>query len=594
MAKRKAWSKLMKLFLPFRAACLAALGLSLSVAPELRAQADDSARVVRLSRTEGQVLVSRPGSEGWDEAPVNFPLQEGDSLATQAGLAEIEFENGATGYLAENSVLQFTQLGFAGGGRATELALTQGAGTFYANIASQDSFRVQTSTFEVAIPERAQFRVDAFQDGAAVEVFLGRVTVSTTKGSVRLEKGQSVAVHEGDFQDLNNIARLPEQDEFDRWVSEEGEIIRSGTKNTLSYISSPNYYGLSDLSIYGNWVYLTGIGLSWRPFGAGISWTPFMNGTWIQDPRLGWIWVSNEAWGWTPYHFGSWYQSPMLGWVWVPGGPAGLRRWDPACVNWVDAGGRVGWVARSPLDKPDNGSAPANLVMGVVTRPSGSRRSSQAVNELVTGKETQSVKVLSRPPPGFESRLVNGAPRPGKSRAPGETLERQNQNEPIVFDRNAHTFINRDESGARTEKRAPVPPAAAMPRTGAGDEIPRVTIPSTMPAQSPANRVLLPPSHPTAPASPGNAGANTVRPGSSPTAGLPQSRVAPLALSPTVAPKPAQGNPGAPRPNAAAPSSTPASSTPSPRGTSGQSGTTSRPTTPAQPPSATHPKQPAQ
>src|SRR6202011_3653305 len=128
----------------------------------VKAQDSDYSRVVRLSRTDGQVLVSHPGSDTWDDAPVNLPLQEGDTLATQGGLAEIEFENGATAYLAENSVLQFTQLGFADGGRVTQLTLTQGAGTFYANLTQQDSFAVVAPTFEVAIPERAEARVDAF------------------------------------------------------------------------------------------------------------------------------------------------------------------------------------------------------------------------------------------------------------------------------------------------------------------------------------------------------------------------------------------------------------------------------------------------
>jgi len=310
----------------FRAALLAAASLAFFLIPATHAQDSGYARVVRLSRAEGQVLVSHSGSDMWEEAVVNLPLQEGDRLATQSGLAEIEFENGATAYLAENSVLQFTQLAFSGGGRVTQLTLTQGAGTFYANLTRQDSFRVLTRTFEVAIPERAEFRVDAFRDGAAVQVLLGNVSVSTTKGSVNLEKGQSVAAHEKDFQGFSIIDRLPIQDAFDQWVTEQGEMIRAGNKNTLSYINSPNYYGLSDLSIYGTWSNVPGYGNSWRPFSLGFSWTPYFNGKWIFDPRLGWIWVSSEQWGWMTYHFGTWLLSPTLGWVWVPGGPAGLRQ----------------------------------------------------------------------------------------------------------------------------------------------------------------------------------------------------------------------------------------------------------------------------
>src|ERR1700674_3916000 len=176
-----------------------------------QAQDSDYSRVVRLSKTDGQVLVSHPGSDAWEEALVNLPLQEGDTLATQGGLAEIEFESGAMAYLAENSVLRFTQLAFSAGGRVTQLNLTQGAGTFYANLTRQDSFRVLTATFEVAIPERAEFRVDAFRGSASVQVFLGEVSVSTRASSTTFEKGQSVSIHQGDPQrdpQNPNVARL--------------------------------------------------------------------------------------------------------------------------------------------------------------------------------------------------------------------------------------------------------------------------------------------------------------------------------------------------------------------------------------------------
>ena len=307
----------MKNLLRFPSGFFLAVALIFALAPELRAQQYDSVRVVRVSRVEGQVLVLHPGSDAWEEALVNLPLQEGDTLATQDGLAEVEFENGATFYLAENSTLQFTQLGFSGeGGRITALNLTEGAGTFYANPTSQDAFRVATPTFDVAVTERAEFRADVFRDGAAVQALLGTVTVSTTRGSTELEKGQSVAVHENDLKDFS-VGHLPDPDAFDQWVTEEGEIIRSGNKNTLSYINSPNYYGLSDLALYGTWINLPGLGISWRPFRAGISWTPYLNGIWILDARLGWIWVSNEPWGWMPYHFGTWQLSPTLGSSWT-------------------------------------------------------------------------------------------------------------------------------------------------------------------------------------------------------------------------------------------------------------------------------------
>src|SRR5216684_4296784 len=422
-----------------RAGLLAASSLVFS-ASATQAQDPDYSRVVRLSRADGQVLVSHPGGDGWEEALVNLPLQEGDTLTTQAGFAEIEFENGATAYLVENSVLRFEQLAFSGGGRVTQLNLTQGAGTFYATLTRQDSFRVITSTLDVSIPERGEFRVDAFRDSASVQVLLGDVSVSTSAGSATFEKGQSVAIHEGDLQNLN-VARLPEPDSFDQWVSAQSETIQSGTKDTLSYISSPNYYGLSDLSIYGSWVDFPGYGDSWRPFRVGSRWTPYMNGNWILDPRLGWIWVSNEPWGWMPYHFGTWLLSPTLGWVWIPGGPSGLSQWQPACVYWVRA-----------------------------------------------GKQIQSVTPLKQPPPEFASRPTPGTPRSGLVSTVRTIPQPSEADGAVVFDRGTRTFIN----GSRSIGPA-VGAAAVSPQSSSRSDVQRVVIMPSGSMDSHGPRVILPP-----------------------------------------------------------------------------------------------------
>jgi hypothetical protein len=563
----------------YLAACIASLALSLLVIPLARSQENDSLRVVRLSRAEGQVLVSHPGSDAWEEAPVNLPLQEGDSLATQGGFAEIEFENGATAYLAENSVIVITELGFSDGGRATELSLSEGTGTFYANVTRQDFFRVRASTFDVVIPERAQFRVDAFHDGAAVEVFLGNVTVSTTKASTTLTKGQSLAVHDRDLEDLNNIARLPEEDAFDQWVTEQGEIIRSGNKNTLAYINSPNYYGLSDLALYGNWVNIPAYGLSWRPFSVGFSWTPYGNGQWILDPRLGWVWVSNEAWGWMPYHFGSWLLSPTLGWVWVPGGPAGLRHWEAACVNWVQVGNQVGWVARSPLDRD---GAPANLSTGVTMLPGRPSRNTNESNEIMTGKQLQNATVLKEPPRELNSRVASERKLPAISSTIRSVPQPASENQSIIFDRGTHSFINREGSVSDSRAHPAVPPAVQTPQSGAGAAIPRVMIPSTMPAQAPPNRVLLPPPYPTVPSTNGVAPANgSQRPQT--TAIAPHASQNPASAAPRTAVPPQ--NPATvppPRQSATPPSPTQPQAPHNVPSQSGQLGSRPRPATPVQ------------
>jgi hypothetical protein len=469
-----------------RVTLLAAAGILLFVPIAGQAQEPDYSRVVRLSRTDGQVLVSHDGGDTWEEALVNLPLQQGDSLATQGGFAETEFENGATAYLAENSVLQFTQLAFSGDGRVTQLNLTQGAGTFYANLTGQDSFRIVTPTFEVAIPERAEFRVDAFRDGASIQVLLGEVSVSTSGGSTTFQKGQSVAIHESDLENPS-VARLPEPDGFDQWVSTQSDVIQSGTKDTLNYISSPSSYGLSDLSIYGSWVNLPGFGYSWRPFSAGFSWTPYLNGIWRLDPLLGWIWVSNEAWGWMPYHFGSWFLSPTLGWVWVPGAPSGLRQWEGARVNWVRAGNQVGWVAMSPKDHE---GLPANLEHGVITRTPISARNRNGTNQLVAGKEFQSATPLKQPPPDFASHSAPREPRSGFASAAGTFPRKSRGNQTVVFDGNTHSFINGNRNPG------PAAPAALLPSSNARTGLQQTRIPLTGPADSQSRHIVVPPATP--------------------------------------------------------------------------------------------------
>jgi hypothetical protein len=122
-----------------------------------------------------------------------------------------------------------------------------------------------------------------------------------------------------------------------------------------------------------------------------------------------------------------------------------------------------------------------------------------------------------------------------------------NGNQSIVFDRGTHTFINRDGSGPDVRMRAPVPPASVMPKSGANGEIPRVTIPSTPPAQVPPNRVHLPPPYPVVPSTNGATAANGSQRPQTPARAPAAPQNPPSATSRPTAPSPAQPHPSAPR-----------------------------------------------
>ncbi len=88
--------------------------------------------VVRVRYTEGEVKFS-PGQNGkpvrgdhWVQAAPRQPIEDGNTLATEKGRAEIEFENRTVVYLAEGAVLRFKKLRAGPGTTDTQLDLLTG------------------------------------------------------------------------------------------------------------------------------------------------------------------------------------------------------------------------------------------------------------------------------------------------------------------------------------------------------------------------------------------------------------------------------------------------------------------------------------
>ncbi len=413
--------------------------LSLAVVLPLGAQKYDYsyARVVRLSLVDGDVQVSRPGEQAWETGSVNLPIQQGYTVATGQGRAEIEFESGATARLAENSTLQFTELALSNGGRITKLTLTQGTATFYANLAREDSFVVLTPNLQAAIPQNARFRVDASQEGSQVSVLKGDVDVDSSAGTNRLTKGHTLVFHAGDAEQVQ-VERNAKPDEWDRWVADRDEVVHSNSTAALRYVSSPYNYGLADMYNYGSWYTVGGYGRCWRPFGVGYGWVPYWNGRWVFYRGLGWTWVSYEPWGWLPYHFGNWIFDPSYGWLWVPGFQS---PWQPALVTWVRVGNQFGWCPRSPLDSVRGSQPPANLQHGIVTATSSQPGRPVFKRVAIPQSEIAHAQVVQGPPTEIAPALAahtntTVSPRVGATGG-------------IVFDPREHRFVNRPPEDGR-------------------------------------------------------------------------------------------------------------------------------------------------
>jgi hypothetical protein len=390
---------------PGRAIALALLGAGLAALPAASYTDYSYVRIVRLSLVEGDVQLARPEQGEWEAALLNMPLQQGYSLATGYGRAEVEFESGATARLAQDSVLRFTELALSNGNRLTQLTLDRGTATFYANLARRDVFRVLTPNLEVNVPDHARFRVDVEEGGTSVSVLKGDVAVETRAGSYRVTKGRTLRFWPGASEEVA-LYRTGEPDDWDRWVAERDEAVLSATNTSLRYVNSPFRYGLGDLSSYGNWFYVSGYGRCWQPWNVPLGWTPYWNGRWVYLHNVGWTWVSYEPWGWVPYHYGRWAYTGY-GWAWIPGY---FNTWHPGLVYWVQIGNFVGWGPLGPGHQP--GVVLTNVPHGtvVVTTPRG----------LVTGARGRPHKFANdeRPVILAEAPAPHNPPRPDGRQTP--------------------------------------------------------------------------------------------------------------------------------------------------------------------------------
>ncbi len=491
---------------------LLALGalLLLSAAARPAAAHPSHARIVRLSLVQGDVRFTRSAHQkndpladqnlAWESAIANLPIRQGYVLSTAHGRAEVEFENGATAYLDENTVVEFYDLSLDDdGARTTRLILRQGTASFYVNPARGDLFSVTGGDFTAQAATRAAFRMDNYEDGSTIGVEKGRVTVLAKSQTTALEKGQSLSLRAGD-DTRASIARLPAGDAFDQWVSARSESVTSASNSALQYVSSPYYSsGFADLYTYGAFVPYAGYGNCWRPFGMGLGWSPFSSGQWIFDSFQGWTWVSFEPWGWLPYHFGSWVSSPAYGWLWVPGGfgTGTLNYWRPATAVWVRSGNSVGVVPVHPLDT--HGKTPVNLAQGVIPSTGTGTR-------LVAGAGDK-WKVLKAPPQrALASSLAATSPPVRLARAlltgtSGVRAGSVGRDSSIVFDPREHRFVNAANSPAVSASGFATPasaiPAGATAASGASPSgAARTTMRFGQPRRfsTPAARTFTPPS----------------------------------------------------------------------------------------------------
>jgi hypothetical protein len=438
------------------------------------ASADSShARIIRLSVVTGDVRLATKthgdpladSRADWSTAQLNQPIREGYVLATNNGRAEVEFENGTLAFLKENTVLEFYDLSLKDGALITRLVLRQGSAAFHVNPVEGDYFSVTGGDFSVEAGSRATFRLDNFDDGTTVEQIVGHVNVLHQDETTRLEKGQSLSMKAGDLTSVS-IGRVPELDEFDRWVSGQVDTVSKANAATMQYTNSPSYAaGFGSLYSYGSWFNCGAYGYGWRPFGVGYGWSPFSDGQWIWDPAFGWTWDSFQPWGWAPYHYGGWlFDSGCGGWFYspplllgyypgvYPGVPVGrvpprVRAprpvYRPVTAVFVRNNNTLGFVPMHPLDA--KGKTPLNLEHGILSPTGSSDLAGRRVIASAPGEKWQTLK--SPPKDAFSNGLVASTAPARVSRtvlesASGARIVSTGKESSIVYDPKEHRYVS--------------------------------------------------------------------------------------------------------------------------------------------------------
>ncbi|MGA8273290.1 MAG: DUF6600 domain-containing protein [Candidatus Sulfotelmatobacter sp.] len=294
---------------------------------------DPPGRVARLNFMDGSVSFQPGGENDWVDAVLNRPLVTGDNLwADENSRAEVHIGSTALRLGAKTGI---TLLEVSD--RAAQIRLAQGSLIVKVrHVDDEDSYEIDTPNIAFTVMSPGDYRIDVDPDGNRTEVTVwrGRGEVTGGGSSYTVVANQYATFTGGDQLDYE-LGQIPGGDGFDSWASDRDQV--EDQSDSANYVSR-EMTGYEDLDEYGDWSYVAGYGMSWRPRAVMAGWAPYRFGHWAWVGPWGWTWVEDEPWGFAPFHYGRWAFASG-GWLWVPG---------PSVVRPVYAPGLVAWVGGGP------------------------------------------------------------------------------------------------------------------------------------------------------------------------------------------------------------------------------------------------------
>jgi len=313
---------------------------------------DPPGRVARLNYMEGAVSFQPGGENDWVDAVPNRPLVTGDNLwADENSRAEVHIGSTALrlGPKTGTTLLEVSD-------RAAQIRLAQGSLIVKVrHVDDEDSYEIDTPNVAFVVMQPGDYRIDVGADGNQTEVTVWRGRGEVTGGgSFYTVVANQYATFSGTDHLDYELGQISGDDGFDTWALDRDRT--EDQSDSANYVSR-EMTGYEDLDEYGDWSYVAGYGMSWRPRVVVAGWAPYRFGHWSWVGPWGWTWVEDEPWGFAPFHYGRWAFASG-GWLWVPGPSVVRPIYAPALVAWVGGGpgfnfsfsfgAGVGWFPLAP------------------------------------------------------------------------------------------------------------------------------------------------------------------------------------------------------------------------------------------------------
>jgi uncharacterized protein DUF6600 len=308
-------------------------------------QDDPPSRVARLGYMNGSVSFEPAGEGDWVQAVDNRPMTTGDKLwADQNSRAELQLGS-AVIRLSQNTGVSFLNLD----DHTIQLQLSAGAVNIRVRRLDRDDvFEVDTPNLAFTISDPGNYRLEASPDGNYTVVTL-RAGDGQATGN-----GQTYTIHSGQRVTFNgtdslnaDMEAIGSPDDFDTWA--DGRERRYDDSRSAQYLSH-DVVGYEDLDDFGDWRDDPNYGHVWYPNRVDAGWAPYHEGHWAWIDPWGYTWVDDSAWGYAPFHYGRWANVGGR-WGWIAGPPAERPVYAPALVVFVGGGGpNVGWFPLGPRE----------------------------------------------------------------------------------------------------------------------------------------------------------------------------------------------------------------------------------------------------